>query len=203
MSLTDLDAQADLDIARRMMAQGRAAAVLDGVHLINWGLIIMSVLLLQYFAEARDWLPSSQLWLWQPLVCIGLVISLFLGERSPSRRWSHSPSRTYVTAFSGAGFIIGSYVIVAGFAGRPDQFTLVLLSSSLLGLSFFITGFAVRMPRLQFATFGWWLIFAFFCFKGQLVLTDFFILSGAFAFFMIGPGLYLTLRRQQLASAPS
>lgn len=200
---TDFDAQGDLDTVHHMMAQGRMAAAIDGIHLINWGLTIVFILLIQYFAEARDWLPSSLLWLWQPLVSIGVIISLFLGRRSPYRRWSNEASRTYVTAFAGAGFTLGLYLIASGLGGRPDQFTLVLLSSGLLGFSFLVTGFAIKMPRLQFATIGWWITFAFFCFRGKLVLTDFFILSAAFALFMIGPGLYLTLRRNQLSHVAS
>ena len=201
MPSTDFDPQTDLDVARHMMAQGQMAAAIDGVHLINWGLTIASILLLQYFAEALDWLPSSQLWLWQPILFIAVAISLLLGRRAPARRRSHEAPRTYVTAFAGVGFILALYVIASGLAGRPDQFTLVLLSSGLLGFAFLLTAFAIRMPALQLATVGWWLTFAFFCFKGRLVLSDFFILSGAFALFMILPGLYLTARRRHLAYA--
>jgi len=199
MSTTDFDAEKDLEIAKRMMVQGRLAATLDGVHLINWGITIVVILLLQYFAEARDWLPSSLLWLWQPLVFAGIVFSLFLGRRSPYRRWNSPASRTYVTAFTATGVSLALYVLFSGLGNRPDQFFLVLLASCLLGTTFFVTSVAIQMPRLQFATVGWWLTFALFCFKGQLVLGDFFILCGAFFLFMILPGFYLRHRRHQLA----
>lgn len=203
MLQTKIAAQTDLDIAHRMMAQGRMAAALDGIHLIIRGITIVTILFFQYFAEARDWLPSSQLWLWQPFVCIGLVLTLFLGRRSPFRRWSHEASRIYVTAFAGAGFTLGLYVIASGLGGRPDQFMLVLLATGLLGLSFLVTAVAIRIPQLHFATIGWWLTFALFCFRGKLVLSDFFIVMAAFTLFMIGPGLFLILRRRQFSNVVS
>jgi uncharacterized membrane protein YjjP (DUF1212 family) len=84
-------------------------------------------------------------------------------------------------------------------SGKPDQFILVLLTSCLLGSAFFVTSFAIQMPRLQFATAGWALIFILFCLKGHLILSDFFILCTAFFLFMIVPGLYLMRRKKQLA----
>lgn len=199
MSNTSFDAQEDLGIANQMMARGRLAAALDGVHLISWGFIIVCILSIQYFAEAKDWLPSSLLWLWQPFVFAALGISLFLGKTSAARRWKIPASRAYVTAFASVGFSLALYAIISGINGRPDQYILVLLSSCTLGCAFFVTSVVTGMPALRFAAFGWWLTFGFFALRGELVLSDFFILCAAVSLFMIAPGIYLTHRRHQLA----
>lgn len=181
----------ELALIEAMMERGRQAAAIDGRHMLIWGAVASLTLAVQYFAESRDWAPSAVLWLWQPLVLVGWIASLFFGRRAAMRRPRNTVSRTYVAAFAAAGLSIFLYLGASAMAGGPEPKVTVLLSAAAIGSAFFVMGVVTNIRWMAAVAGGWWLVLAYFAVKGPLVPTDLFVLSGATFLLLFLPGAQL------------
>jgi hypothetical protein len=179
------------DDTRELLAlveAGRKAAALDGRHLVLWGLIGASCLALQYLAEVGDWLPSSQLWLWQPLALFGFAGSLFVARRGAGRRLGHPVARTYAVAFASAGIALAGSMLAAGADARPDGFVTTVLVTATLGAAFLALSLASPLRWMMLPGVGWFGLTAFYLAQQAVVPVDWLRLSLAFALLLALPG---------------
>lgn len=173
------------------MAKGRRAAALDGRHLVVWGALVGLALFVQYFAEVRDWAPSARLWLWQPAVVIGFIVSMFVGRAAAGRRVANPVSRAYVAAFAAAGLTIGLFMAASGANGRPEPLAAVLVIAGALAAAFFVLAVVTDLSWMRLPAMGWWSLLAWFAMRGRLVPGDFLLLSAAALLLLALPGLKL------------
>ncbi len=191
----------DLALIESMMRKGRRAAALDGRHLIVWGALLSTLLLVQYVAEVGDWAPSAVLWLWQPLIAVGFLLSLVIGRRAAGRRLGNAVSRTYMAAFAGAGITIILFLLAGGVQGRPDPLASIAVLSGALATACCVMAVATSLRWMGGVALGWWLVLVWFAGKGPLVPTDFLVLSGAAFLLLLVPGVVLVNARGREASA--
>ena len=193
MKKRQIDPVDDLEFVSKMIIKGRNAAAFDGIHMINWGSFGAVALIVQYFAEIEDWLPSSVLWLWQPILLIGIVITLFVGRKSLINRMRNPIVRIYSASFSAACLSLFVYAISGLGFGQPDAHTFSVLLCTSLASAFFVMGIATNLRHLLAASAGWWVGTVYFGLKGTVTPIDFIILSGLLASCVVLPGVYLTI----------
>jgi len=181
----------DLDIVAEMLAKGRNAAAFNGIHMVIWGGISTFALALQYFAEVKDWLPSSVLWLWQPVMLITVVMTLFLGRKALIMRMRNPIMRIYSAAFGAVGLSLFIYALSNLGLEQPNAHTFSLLLCTSLASAFFVIAVATHLRHFLIASIGWWIGTAYFAFKGNITPIDFLVLSGLFLFFVVLPGAHL------------
>lgn len=186
--------EAELLMVEQLVAKGRNVAALDGNHLILWGSICSFALVLQFFAEVSDWASSDVLWLWQPLVILGFIISIFIAKSGAGRRLGNPVSRAYVTVFCACAFIIGSFLIANGFGVRPDPQIITILLPALMTIAFFVLSSVISIRWMLIPAVGWWLIMLYFTISAKLIPSDLLILAMAAFLFLAMPGLALKWR---------
>lgn len=196
MKTDPFDPGRDLEVVSKMLAKGRKAATFDGIHMIIWGGFGAVALALQYFAEVDDWLPSSVLWLWQPVLLIGIVLTLFMGRRSLVSRMRNPIVRIYSAAFGAACLSLFIFAMSELSFGRPDAYMFSVLLCTSMASAFFVMGIATHLRQLLVASAGWWMGTAYFGMKGAVTPIDFIVLSGLLAVCVVLPGVYLRIRRQ-------
>lgn len=179
----------DLALVRRFLERGRLAVRLDAGHLVFWGLTLSLGLLLQYPAEVLDWVPSTILWIWQPLALLvwaGLVVAQTRGKPG----WDPTVHACRA-AFAAAGLVTaGSYI--GALAGRiPDGYPSVLVACAAATLAFVVTASLTQRLAAWTAAAGWLALLIWFAWQGRLVPGDFIVLSLACALFLAVPGLML------------
>lgn len=189
--LESRDPESELALIEAMMARGRRAAALDGRHLIGWGGLAGLALLIQYFAEVGDWAPSSRLWLWQPALLGGFVLSLFLGRRAVGRRIGNPVARAYVAAFAGAGLTIALMLVASGVHGRPEPLAAVLVIAGALAAAFWVLAAVTELRWMRVPALGWWVLLGWYALRGRLVPGDFLVLAAAALLLLALPGLKL------------
>ena len=190
------DPSDDLELVSKMLVKGRRAASFDGIHMIVWGGFSALALALQYFAEVENWLPSSVLWLWQPALLIGILITLFVGRRSLVNRMRNPIVRIYSAAFGATCLSLFVYAIAGLGFGQPNAHTFSVLLCTSLASAFFVMGIATHLRQLLAASAGWWFGTAYFGLKGVVTPIDFIVLSGLLLSCVVLPGVYLTIRRR-------
>lgn len=181
----------DLDA---LIAAGRRAAMIDGRHLLGWGLAAALVLCVQYAAEVGDWLPSSLLWLWQPLALIGFVLAIFLAPRGAGRRFGHPVARAYTLAFALVGVALAGFLLTAGAGARPDGLVTILLVTGLLAAAFLALGLATPLRWMVLPGAGWLALAAFYAGEQAVIPIDWLRLALAFAVLLALPGAVLIAR---------
>lgn len=189
--LASRNPESELALIEAMMEKGRRAAALDGRHLVIWGLLIGIALSAQYFAEVRDWAPSARLWLWQPAVVVGFVVSMFLGRRAAGRRTANPVSRAYVAAFAAAGLTIGVFLIANGAGRQPQSLAALLVVAGALASAFFVLAIVTGLRWMWMPATGWWGLLAWFAWAGRLAPTDFLVLAAAALLLLALPGVKL------------
>ncbi len=190
-----LDPDDELEFISRMRDKGRKAARFDGVHMIAWGGFSAMALALQYFAEVKDWLSSSVLWFWQPVLLLGVVVTLFAGRKSLMNRMRNPIVRIYSAAFGAAGLSLFVYAFSGKGMEQPNAHTFSLLLCTSLASAFFVMGIATHLRQLLAASAGWWIGAAYFGLKGTVTPIDFMVLSGLFFSCVVLPGVFLMIRR--------
>ena len=191
MKINQFDPNEELDLAAKMLMKGRKAAAFDGIHMIIWGAIGALTLLLQYFAEVKDWLPSSILWLWQPALLISVVMTLFMGRKSLISRMRNPIVRIYSASFGAAGLSLFVYAISGSGSGQPNAHTFSILLCTSLASAFFVMGIATNLRQLLVASAGWWLGTIYFGLKGVVTPIDFIVLSDLLTLCVVLPGIML------------
>ncbi len=188
MSASSTQARENLAVIEEMAERGRRAAADDGWHLVIWGALASSFLFVQYFAEVRDWAPSSVLWRWQPLFALGCLISLLLGRRSSQR---NDITRVYRAAFGATAAIIGTFLVASGALDRPDPLATVVIVAGALGHAFIVTAAVTRIRWLYAVGAAWGGVVGWFGAKGSLEPRDFILLAAAMAALLFAPGVAL------------
>lgn len=178
-------------MARNLIEKGRLAAALDGNHLIAWGCVSSLALAIQYLAEIYDWAASSLLWLWQPLLIVCFIVSIFVARSGAGRRLGNPVSRAYVSVFCASGITIGSFLVVNGFGSRPEPQTAAILVPALLAPAFFVLASVTAIRWMFVPAFGWWAVMVFFAASDRLVPADFLVLSLSAFFLLAVPGMAL------------
>lgn len=181
----------DLDYVAEMLAKGRSAATFDGIHMVVWGGVSAFILTVQYLAEVKDWMPSSVLWLWQPIMLIAVVITLFFGRKSLIKRMRNPITRIYCAAFGAAGVSLFVFAFSHMSLQQPNAHIFSLLLCTSLASAFFVMGVATHWRHLLLASVGWWMGTAYFGFKGSINPIDFLILSGLLVLCVVLPGAHL------------
>lgn len=196
------DPSDDLSVVSAMMAKGRHAAAFDGKHMMACGGLSSAALAIQYFAEVGDWMPSSVLWLWQPILLLCVVVTLYTGRRSFLYRRRNSTARIYAAAFGAAALSLLVFAISPMNGTQPDALTFAILLSISLGSAFFVLATITRLRQFAWASAGWWLGATYFGYKGAIDPFDFLTLSALLLIFVALPGLSLhCVRRSRSTSA--
>jgi hypothetical protein len=194
------DPSNDLEAISSMMLKGRQAAAFDGKHMCLWGGFSALALGVQYFAEVGDWLPSSVLWLWQPVLLLIICVTLYRGRHSLMHRLRNPVVRTYSAAFSAAALTLLVYALSGLSGGLPDAHTFSVLLSGVMASAFFVMAIVTNIARLLMASVGWFGGAGYFGYKGELQPYDFLVLSGLFFVFVVLPGIYLSARSSRTAA---
>lgn len=182
-----------LSLIAAMQDRGIRAAAHHGRHLVWWGVSAGLLLVVQYFAEIRDWLPSRVLWWWQPPFLLGAAISLRALYHFPGGRPRGSAiTRSYIAGFTAAFATLITYLLGSAIArGHPLPYTTVLVLTAVLGATFVGIGQAAGIRTLRWAGAGWWALLLWYAARGRLVPADFLVLAAAVVALVVGPGIAL------------
>ena len=195
MDVADI-ARAEARMVEQLVAAGRKAAAIDGRHLFLWGVFGSFALGAQYLAEVNDWLPSSLLWLWQPLALACFAASIFLMRRGPGRRMGNPSSRAYAIAFTCAGILVMLTVLTTLVGGVPAGLEVARSLCAAMGGAFILTA---RVPALRWMLWpaaGWLALLANYVIAGQVMPTDWLVLAIALLLLAAAPGVVLIARKR-------
>lgn len=186
--------KAELLMVEQLIIKGQKVAALDGNHLILWGSICTLAMIFQFFAEVQDWASSNVLWLWQPLLIFGFIVSIFITRSGGGRRLGNPVSRAYVSVFSATAIAIGSFLIANGFSIRPNPEIIIILLPALFAVSFFVLSCVINMRWMFIPAIGWWLVMLYFTVSEAIIPSDLLILASATFLFLAVPGIALKWR---------
>ncbi len=193
MQSTARSAESTLSLITAMEDRGTRAAAHRGQHLVWWGASAGLLLVVQYVAEIRDWLPSRVLWWWQPPFLLAAAVSLRGLYQFPGGRPRASAiTRTYIAGFAAAFTTLVTYLLGSAIArGHPLPHTTVLVLTAVLGATFVGIGQAAGLRTLRWAGAGWWVLLLWYTARGRVVPTDFLVLAAAVITLVVGPGIAL------------
>ena len=189
----------ELEFIKKVIDDTRNVIVDNGFSFIFWGIIIVIGLLSTYAAILLDYnFPYA--WNWILVIGFGWAYSLYSGYK----HGKHAKVQTFSGKLLGAVWIsAGISMTILGFVGTfAEAYHGVYISplvSTILGISFFISGFLYDKRWITYISAGWWM--------GAIImfiypyLYTLLIMSAMMIVFQIIPGIIIYRESKKLKDA--
>lgn len=152
----DEQARRDLEMVRRLMAEARGAETAHGPHLVLWGVLMGSALLLTWAAASGLAVPHPG-WTWVVALVIGWTGSIALGMRGERGRGRTTMGgRILAGIWIGAGVTLTLIGLAGLFAEAVPSQLLPGLTSIVLGSAFWATSWVTGRASERWLAGAWW-----------------------------------------------
>jgi len=195
--MENIRAQEELAFIKKVIADTQHVFVQNGHQYILWSSLAIIGILVKYINEGLN-LGISGLWIWIPVIVIGLIFSEILKRRNYNKIRSKTFSqKIFETTWTA---LVISFPILALVGFYTDAITTDAVPSviaTLLGCGYFITSYLSDSKWMRFSAFVWW-IFAItmFLFPGKHSVAG---LGLMLIFFQLIPGIILSRKRKTTA----
>lgn len=155
--MTDQKALEDLEFIKNIMQDARRKIVDNGISMIVWGIIVVIGLLSTYVGIKFRY-EFSYGWNWIVLIGSGWVFTII----HVLKRIKQPKNRTFASRVLGQlWFGCGVAMTILGFLGTyTGAYNGVYVSpllSTILGISYVVTGFVQGKNWVSLLAFGWWI----------------------------------------------
>lgn len=150
-------AEAELQVIRKIMQDSRNAVVDKGWHYIYWGVIVTIILFINYMMILNNVSMHSQGMLWFiSMVSASFVEQIITRKIQKNEKMMNFSGRLLGTLWGISGICMFIFAFAGTLSGAYNPLYIFPVISCMLGVAYFISGTIQQVKWLKFITFGWW-----------------------------------------------
>lgn len=150
-------AQLELSVIKKIMADSRNVVINNGWHYIYWGVLVACALIANYVMALMNAAGQYQGIMWLVLMVGGAITEALIERRVEKKR----RVKTFAGQLLGSLWMAsGISMFMFGFIGTMthayNPVYICPIISTLLGVSYFTSGAIQQIKWLQLLSIGWW-----------------------------------------------
>jgi len=200
----NLGAESELQMIRKIMEESKSVVCANGKPFIMWGVLVSAALIVNYVFTYTGTTDAILGMMWFVLMTGGAIASIVMERKeNKKRRVKPFAGDLLGTLWLASGISMFIFGFVGTVTGAYDPLFICPVISTVLGLSFFVSGSLEPMKWFKYLAIGWWLVAVLlFIFPSRHTLLIFAIMM---LLMQTLPGviLYRKWKNEELQAAPA
>ena len=187
--MNQINPQEEIAYIKNIINDSKRIIIDDGKGFVLWGILVIIGLLLTFFAIYFQYF--DYLWLvWPFLMAFGWLYSLVIQfKKEKKRKVSTFAGKILGAVWLSSGISISMIALVGIYTDAFDSSYISPITSTILGVSYFVSGALYGKKWISMLSFGWWAAALFtFLFVSVYNLL---IFAGVMLFLQTIPGIIL------------
>ncbi len=150
-------AQLELSVIKKIMADSRNVVINNGWHYIYWGVLVAGALIANYVMALMKVGGQYQGMMWLVLMVGGAITEAIIERRvEKKRRVKTFAGQLLGSLWTASGISMFMFGFVGTMTHAYSPLYISPIISTLLGVSYFTSGAIQQIKWLQFLSIGWW-----------------------------------------------
>lgn len=150
-------AESELTLIKKIMEDSRNSVAYNGIHFVFWGALVAVCLLLNYAFLVTGTLADKIGILWAVMMTAGAIADVIISVRMDKSR--------HVVTFAGkllsylwisSGIAMFMFGFLGPLSGAYKPVYICPIISTMLGVSYFVSGCIQQLPWLRNLSYAWW-----------------------------------------------